>query len=85
MGKGISVMVWVSFSGALGLGELVVINKDEDALRKGYSAASYLLILNNQIFKIYKPGLIFMQDNTLIHKARIIRNWFEEHVVEVIN
>ena len=26
-----------------------------------------------------------MQDNALIHKARIIAKWFKENVIEVIN
>ena len=35
-----------------------------------YSANSYLEILKDNVLGIWQPGLVFMQDNAPIHKAK---------------
>ena len=72
-GKDISVMIW----GAIWIGErldVVLLERDPDAPHRGYSAISYLDILDEQLPTIYEPGMIFMQDNAPIHTARLIKN-----------
>jgi transposase len=53
--------------------------------RGGYSANSYLEILDDQLPQIYEPGMTFMQDNASIHTAKRVKAWFEEHGVAVID
>jgi len=50
-------MVWASFSGALRASDLVVMERDKEAPKGGYSAKSYIKVLEDQIPQIYKPGL----------------------------
>jgi hypothetical protein len=69
--KDIRVMVW----GAIWVGERLdrfIINRDESSPKNGYSARSYLEVLDDQLPTIYSPGMTFIQDNAPIHTAGII-------------
>ena len=83
-GKDLRRMVWAGFCGALGRSDLVVMKRDSNTARGGYSAQSYLAVLRDQIPRIWEPGLIYMQDNASIHTARIIQRWLLEMGVEVL-
>jgi len=50
-------MVWASLSGALGASDLVVMERDKEVPKGGYSAKSYIKILEDQIPRTYEPGL----------------------------
>ena len=50
----------------------------------GYSANSYIDILDQNLVEFYELGQIFMQDNSPIHTAKKVRLWFEMHEVEVM-
>jgi len=58
-GKDISIMVWAAFSGALGRSDLIVMERDPDAPKGGYSAQSYLKVLEDQLPRIWEPGYIY--------------------------
>ena len=79
------VMVWASFSGALGRSDLVVMERDKELPKGGYSAQSYIQILDDQIPQVYEPGFQFMQGNAPIYKSKPVAKWFKENVVDVIN
>ena len=81
-GYDVSVMVWAAFWGA-GRSDLVKMTRDENAKRNGYSADSYIEILEENVTAIWEPGLTFMQDNAPIHTARKVKKWFEETGVMV--
>ena len=51
----------------------------------GYSANSYREFLNDNLLGIWQPGLIFMQDNAPIHKAKKVTEWFNENGIVVID
>lgn len=61
------------------------MTRDENSCRNGYSAASYLEILEENLFAIYSPEMSFMQDNAPIHTARIIKKFFEENGISTID
>ena len=82
--KGVSVMVWAAFWGK-GRSDLYKLSKDFEAKKMGYSANSYLEILEDNLLGIYCPGLKFMQDNAPIHKAKKVMKWFEDNGVVVID
>ena len=65
-----------SRSGRVHRSDLVVMARDADARRGGYSSRSYAEVLDDQMPRCWEPGLIFMQDNASIHTAHIIRDWF---------
>lgn len=71
-----SVMVWAAFGGPYERSDLIVMQRDEESKRNGYSAWSYLLVLEEAIPTIYEPPMVFMQDNAPIHTARAVKDWF---------
>jgi DDE superfamily endonuclease/Transposase len=80
----ISIMVW----GAIwygGRSDLVIMERHEESKGGGYSANSYLKVLQEQMPKCYKPGRVFMQDNTSIHTAKKITKWCEDHAILLLD
>ena len=83
-GKGVSVMVWAAFWGD-NRSDLYKLARDFAAKKMGYSANSYIELLNDYLLGIWQPGLIFMQNNAPIHKAKKVMEWFNENGIEVID
>jgi transposase len=80
-GKDISVMVWAAIwwkDGKVGKSELYILERDWESKKHGYSANSYIDVLEDQLPKIWEPGMIFMQDNAPIHTANKTKAWFRE-------
>ena len=50
------------------------MKRDEESKKEGYSAKSYLAVMEDQLPTIWEPGMVFMQDNAPIHTAEIIKN-----------
>ena len=63
----------------------MIIERDPDSKKNRYTAQSYIDVLDNQIPRYWEPGLIFIQDNTPIHTAHTVRNWFTENVIPVVD
>lgn len=79
--KDISVMVWGCFwwaDGEVKRSDLYIMDRDFASKKNGYSARSYLEVLNARLPSCWSPGLIFMQDNAPIHKAGVVLDWFTE-------
>ena len=51
---------------------------------RGYIAASYIEVRNDQLPTIVSPGMIFMQDIAAIHTAQVVKNSFEENAIPVL-
>ena len=81
-GKGLSIMVWAAFWGS-GRSDLVFLDRDFDSKKLGYSARSYITVLEDQLPKCWIPGRVFMQDNAPIHMAKAVSDWFTEQGVIV--
>ncbi|KAM3066480.1 hypothetical protein ACMFMG_012227 [Clarireedia jacksonii] len=85
--KDISVMVWACFwwkDGAIHKSDLFIMDRDFESKKNGYSANSYLAVLDHNIESCWEPGLVFMQDNAPIHNARKVRQWFADWAIPVI-
>jgi DDE superfamily endonuclease len=77
-------MVW----GAIWLGgrsDLVIMTRDEQAKRNGYSTNSYIDVLDQTIERCWQLGMTFMQDNAPIHTAKKVSKWFEERAIPVLD
>ena len=83
-GRGITVMVWGAYYGAGEQSNLLRLARDPNSLRQGYSAASYVGVLEDQVPTLWEPGLMFMQDNAPIHKSRLARQWFVDNGIDVL-
>src|SRR6267154_726975 len=59
--------------------------RDPESGRGGYSANSYIETLEEGLLPIYNGELTFMQDNASIHTAKKVKEWFEEHVIAVLD
>ena len=77
-------MVWGAFWRRERL-DLYKLARDFEAKKMGYSANSYLELLNDNLLGIWEPGLIFMQDNALIHTAKKVKKWFDENGIIIID
>jgi hypothetical protein len=60
-----------------GRSDLYLLDWDFESLKHGYSANSYIEVLDNELAGHHREGLIFMQDNALIHTAHKVKAWFK--------
>jgi len=63
----------------------VPIEGDPEALKGGVTARVYQAVLDRYLPLILGLRNIFIQDNTLIHKAYIIRDWFVLQGIDVMD
>jgi hypothetical protein len=61
--------VWLDERGRLRRSKLVIIERDLEAKKKGYSGKSYIEALTKGLLPHYRPSQLFMQDNAGIHTS----------------
>jgi hypothetical protein len=72
------VMVWGCFWD-LGRSSLYIMDRDFESLKHGYSANSYLEVLEAEVKPIFEDldnRYEFIQDNASIHTAGKVTAWF---------
>lgn len=77
-------MIW----GAIWLGghsDVVIMTRNGEAKRNGYSANSYLAVLDRTIERCWQPSMTFMQDNAPIHTAKKVAAWFKDRAMPVLD
>ena len=70
--------IWIG-----GRSDITFMQRDPHS-KEGYSAASYAPVLDDQIPRYWEPGMMFLQDNALIHKAGVMMRWFEENAIPLL-
>jgi transposase len=65
--------------------EIIVMNRDRESRWQGYSANSYIKVLDDNLYFIWELGLQVMQDNIKIHSSRKVKTWFENNAIPVID
>lgn len=79
----ITIMVWgMIFKG--GRSELIVMTRDEDAPRKGYTARSYQKALQEGLIPHYDETRHFQQDNAKIHVCKSTEEWLQSRGISWI-
>lgn len=76
-------MVSGCFSGRHGRCDLQVMERDAHSERNGYSARSYIKVLEQIIPQQYDPQMRYLQDNARIHTAHITMQWLTENNVRL--
>jgi hypothetical protein len=64
-------MIWAAIRGA-GHSEITYLERDYESEKQGYTARSYICVLEANLYSIWELGLGFMQDNAPIHKAGLV-------------
>jgi hypothetical protein len=73
-GKQLRVMVWAAFWGNGKRCPLYIMDRDFESKKHGYSANSYIEVLDACVKEYYTDDLIFMQDNASIHTAYKVKD-----------
>jgi rhamnose utilization protein RhaD (predicted bifunctional aldolase and dehydrogenase) len=73
-------MIWKG-----GRSDLVIMERDLDSKKQGYSSRSYIWALEEGLLPYYRPGYFFQQDNAKIHKSKLTKDWLERHGIWVID
>jgi transposase len=85
--KNMKVMVWASFWDR-GRSDLYIMDRDFESKKHGYSANSYLKVLDAQVGPMFRnfddPGYEFMQDNASIHTAGTVKAWFRKKRIRLL-
>jgi len=82
-GKNVSIMIWACFWG-MKRSNLYALERDFKSKKQGYSARSYIHVLDDNLLGIYQLGLIFMQNNAPIHTIKAMATWFLENDINVM-
>jgi transposase len=84
--KNMKVMVWGAFWDE-GRTSLYIMDRDFAAKKYGYSANSYLEVLDGELVLAWErldPGYKFMQDNAPIYRAGKVTEWFREYGIDIL-
>lgn len=76
-------MAWGAIYGT-GKSDLVIMERDQDAPRKGYTAKSYQKALAKGLLPIYNGTRQFQQDNARIHNFGGTPQWLQQHCIQWI-
>ena len=77
--------IWLDERGRPRRSDLVIMERDPNALRGGYSAQSYIETLRKGLLPHWRRSQLFMQDNARIHTARVVRAFLAEHGITTID
>jgi transposase len=64
---------------------LVAMRGDPDSACRGVTAQRYIEVLEEYLPTILDYDSIFMQDNSSIHTAYIVQDWFWEMGIELVD
>jgi hypothetical protein len=76
-GKDIIVMMWGAIYGD-GRSDIIIMDREPDSEKSGYTASSYLAVLNDQLPRTWQAGMKFMQNNASICTVKKVKKWFED-------
>lgn len=83
--QGLTIMVCAMIDREHGLSKSIIMERDPESARGGYSSRSYIQCLQEGLLPLHKPGQIYQQDNARIHTSRISQDWLSRHGIWVPN
>jgi transposase len=76
--------VWFDERGHPRRSKLVIMERDPDAKKRGYSAKSHMEALKKGLLPHYRRSQLFMQDNAGIYRSRTVAAFFRDHHITSI-
>lgn len=76
--------IWLDERGYPRRSDLIIMQRDPDAPRGGYSAQSYIQALQQGLLPHWRPSQRFMHDNARIHTAQVVANFMANHEIQPI-
>jgi hypothetical protein len=76
--------IWVDERGCARRSNLVIMNRDFNVLKHGYSSQSYLEALRKGLLPHWRHTQLFMQDNANIHTSRVVHQFLIDHHINTI-
>jgi hypothetical protein len=76
--------VWLDERGRPKRSLLVIMDRDMDALKQGYSSKSYNEALTEGLLPYWRRSHVFMQDNARIHTSRAAMAFLRSHGITPI-
>lgn len=76
--------IWLDNRGKPRRSPLVIMERDPNASKGGYTAQSYIKTLEKGLLPHWSEGQLFQQDNAPIHTATATTTWFESHGITPI-
>jgi transposase len=77
--------IWLDERGSPRRSNLVIMERDSNAPKGGYSAQSYIEALTEGLLPHYRRSQLFMQDGAGIHRSRAVREFLDDHHVNTID
>ena len=65
--------IWLDSRGRPHRSELVIMSRDAEAQKNGYTGRSYIQALEEGLLPFYEPGVRFQQDNAKIHVSTLTK------------
>lgn len=82
--RGQTTMFWAAF----GHGKrtpLVAMKGDPAAPRGGVTARRYIEVIEEYLLPALENDTLFMQDNSQVHRAILVQDWFAEREIDVLD
>jgi len=83
--KNKSIIIWTCFENNSQKSDLIFISDNSEAKWEEIISAIYLKVLEKQILILWEFSLIYIQNETLIHITYIIKRWFTNNEIKVID
>jgi hypothetical protein len=77
-------MISSGFSGDYGRGALILMERDPDAPRNGFTAWSYTEALDEMLTELWAADSLLLQDNARVHTAAHTIAWLQENGVNLL-
>jgi hypothetical protein len=77
-------MFWAAFRYGMRT-ELVEMKGDEASARGGVTSRRYIEVLEEHLSTVLENDSLFMQDNSRVHTAIIVQDWFAERDIDVMD
>jgi hypothetical protein len=76
--------IWVDERECARKSDLVIMDRDFNTPKHGYSSQSYLKALRKGLLPYWRHTQLFMQDNARIHTSRVVRQFLTDHYINTI-